>query len=60
MCAEGSRAANAADGGLKHSNYSASLAEALYGSVAQTLSFLCAVAPEVRHFVAALCQQSGD
>ncbi len=49
VCAEGSRAASgSARDGLKHSDYSASLAEALYGCVAQTLSFLCAVAPEVR------------
>ncbi|BDA41474.1 probable Nucleoporin NUP188 homolog at N-terminal half [Coccomyxa sp. Obi] len=48
VCAEGSRAASgSARDGLKHSDYSASLAEALYGCVAQTLSFLCAVAPEV-------------
>lgn len=49
VCAEGSAAASgSARDGLKHSDYSASLAEALYGGVAQTLSFLCAVAPEVR------------
>lgn len=50
VCAEGSREAKAGAGDysdLKHSDYSASLAEALYGSVAQALSFLCAVAPEV-------------
>ena len=54
VCAEGSRAEKAGPGdGLKHSDYSASLAEALYGSIAQALSFLCAVAPEV-------CRLSSD
>jgi hypothetical protein len=33
--------------GLKHNDYTATLAETLYSCVAQALAFLCAVAPEV-------------
>lgn len=51
VTAEGSHVARqGSNDGLKHSDFSAALAEMVYGCVAQILSFLCAVAPEVSLF----------